>query len=59
MNKIYLGQKRKSGEVCPLAGYWKSDQSHSEIIEMKKGSLFPKHSSGPINWFFVSPEIPG
>ena len=52
----HLGETRKSGEVCPISGYWRSDHHPSEIIEMKKGDRFPRLGAQSTGWRLVKPR---
>ena len=53
---IHIGETRKSGEVCPISGNWRSDQHPSETIEMKKGVRFPRRGERLMQWRFVKPK---
>lgn len=51
-----VGTRRRSGELCPESGVWKSLGEKRFSAIMRKGQVFPSRMSGPLTWMLITYE---
>ncbi|MBI1383358.1 MAG: hypothetical protein GC150_00390 [Rhizobiales bacterium] len=51
--RLPLGTRRRTGEVCPESGVWRSDDSPSTTAPIAKGNRMPPHNNRAVFWILI------